>query len=74
MIAVVIALAIFALVLFSIPAGDKCPQCEKYYTSNYNALAKRIDTEKSVQIKFSHCHFCHNKWNITEDGDRKSVV
>lgn len=57
-----------ALLLFSIPAGEKCPKCNKYFTSHYTALAKKLDSDKTVELQFHHCHYCHNKFGITENG------
>lgn len=61
-------LFLLLLLLFSIPAGEQCPKCEKYYTSHYKLNATRNSDQAPVVLELEHCHYCHYKWNITENG------
>lgn len=65
---IAIGLGVLLLLILSVPAGPKCPQCEKHFTSNFKAVATRMDVDKTVALEFNHCFYCKHKWDIKEDG------
>lgn len=68
MIFAVLGLLVLALVIFSIPSGPKCPECEKHFTIDFKGKATRTDNEKRVVLEFKHCYYCKHKWDLKEDG------
>lgn len=66
-----IVLTLTLLLVWAIPSGPKCPDCETHLTEEFKLLALRKSNNQQVILKWISCYRCKKMYNRSIDD--KSV-